>query len=159
MHNQSAMFPKYSSETHLETGDPARLPAQLVGWWRQRNWKSVRWGKILYWGDKSSQGKTKISCTCKTSQTNKPRVCPLWVLIHLSFNSQQGSPLSSLSGIAFHPAFLLLLFLTVLLHKVHKVCEHTQKESVVVGAPHKVLIYIEHHSACPFVGIGTPPPL
>jgi len=23
----------------------------------------------------------------------------------------------------------------------------------------KVLIYIEHHSVCPFVGIGTPPPL
>jgi hypothetical protein len=26
-------------------------------------------------------------------------------------------------------------------------------------APHKVLIYIEHHSECPLVGIGTPPPL
>jgi hypothetical protein len=25
--------------------------------------------------------------------------------------------------------------------------------------PHKVLIYIEHHSVCPLVGIGTPPPL
>ncbi len=24
---------------------------------------------------------------------------------------------------------------------------------------HKVLIYIEHHRVCPFVGIGTPPPL
>ena len=24
---------------------------------------------------------------------------------------------------------------------------------------HKVLNYIEHHSVCPFVGIGTPPPL
>jgi hypothetical protein len=24
---------------------------------------------------------------------------------------------------------------------------------------HKVLIYIEHHSVCPLVGIGTPPPL
>ncbi len=24
---------------------------------------------------------------------------------------------------------------------------------------HKVLTYIEHHSVCPLVGIGTPPPL
>jgi hypothetical protein len=24
---------------------------------------------------------------------------------------------------------------------------------------HKVLIYIEHHSVCPLVGIGTTPPL
>jgi hypothetical protein len=31
----------------------------------------------------------------------------------------------------------------------------------VVGfcSNHKVLIYIEHHSVCPLVGIGTPPPL
>ena len=29
----------------------------------------------------------------------------------------------------------------------------------VVGWIHKVLIYIEHHSVCPLVGIGTPPPL
>jgi hypothetical protein len=28
-----------------------------------------------------------------------------------------------------------------------------------VTVPHKVLIYIEHHSVCPLVGIGTPPPL
>jgi hypothetical protein len=27
------------------------------------------------------------------------------------------------------------------------------------GTNHKVLIYIEHHSVCPLVGIGTPPPL
>jgi hypothetical protein len=27
------------------------------------------------------------------------------------------------------------------------------------GRLHKVLIYIEHHSVCPLVGIGTPPPL
>jgi hypothetical protein len=27
------------------------------------------------------------------------------------------------------------------------------------GEYHKVLIYIEHHSICPLVGIGTPPPL
>ncbi len=26
-------------------------------------------------------------------------------------------------------------------------------------SPHKVLTYIEHHSVCPLVGIGTPPPL
>jgi hypothetical protein len=27
------------------------------------------------------------------------------------------------------------------------------------GEGHKVIIYIEHHSVCPLVGIGTPPPL
>jgi hypothetical protein len=27
------------------------------------------------------------------------------------------------------------------------------------GQYHKVLIYIEHHSVCPLVRIGTPPPL
>ncbi len=27
------------------------------------------------------------------------------------------------------------------------------------GWKHKVLIYIEHHSVCPLIGIGTPPPL
>ncbi len=33
--------------------------------------------------------------------------------------------------------------------------------SIVIenSALHKVLIYIEHHSVCPLVGIGTPPPL
>ncbi len=29
----------------------------------------------------------------------------------------------------------------------------------VATSAHKVLIYIEHHSVCPFVGIGTPSPL
>ncbi len=33
------------------------------------------------------------------------------------------------------------------------------KQSRVKDLEHKVLIYIEHHSVCPFVGIGTPPPL
>ncbi len=29
----------------------------------------------------------------------------------------------------------------------------------LISYGHKVLIYIEHHSVCPLVGIGTPPPL
>ncbi len=32
------------------------------------------------------------------------------------------------------------------------------KKNMVYGT-HKVLIYIEHHTVCPLVGIGTPPPL
>jgi hypothetical protein len=31
--------------------------------------------------------------------------------------------------------------------------------STLFNYAHKVLIYIEHHSVCPLVGIGTPPPL
>ncbi len=34
----------------------------------------------------------------QTNQEKTPLICPLWVPIHLSFNSQQGPPLSSLSG-------------------------------------------------------------
>ncbi len=92
-------------DTYEETGDPARMPAQLAGRWGQRNWNNVGWGKIcfVYWADWGCQGWTKISCTGMTSQerTNQERTCfiyTLWVPIHLNFNSQQGSPLSSLSG-------------------------------------------------------------
>ncbi len=89
-------------DTHQETGDPARLPAQLAGRWGQRNWISV-------WCRK------KISCTGLTraakaeqkslvpalqaQRTNQERIsfiCPLWVPICLSFNSQQGPLLYSL---------------------------------------------------------------
>ncbi len=55
---------------------------------------------ISYWADWGSQGITKLFCTGTTSQrTNQgrtPSICTLWVPIHLSSNSQQGPPLSSL---------------------------------------------------------------
>ncbi len=58
---------------------------------------------ILYWTDQSSQGRIKVSCAGTTSRgTNQgrtPFICTLWVLIFcLSLNSQQGPPLSCLSG-------------------------------------------------------------
>ncbi len=34
-----------------------------------------------------------------------------------------------------------------------------EREVNCLSSLHKVLIYIEHHSVCPLVGIGTPPPL
>ncbi len=63
---------------------------------------TARKKRFLYWADKGSQDRTKISCTGTTSPTNQPRkdlfYCPLWVPIHLSFNSQQGPPLVSLGS-------------------------------------------------------------
>jgi hypothetical protein len=38
-------------------------------------------------------------------------------------------------------------------------CSHMMVPGLNYGLTHKVLIYIEHHSVCPLVGIGTPPPL
>ncbi len=69
----------------------------------QRNWNSVRWWKFFYLAYLGSQGIIEISCTGTTSPTNQPRknhfhlssLSPQ-LLIHLSFNSQQGPPLSSL---------------------------------------------------------------
>ncbi len=46
---------------------PARLPAQLAGRWRQRNWKSIRWAKKYF---VLGQVRTKISCTGKRRQKN-----------------------------------------------------------------------------------------
>jgi hypothetical protein len=34
---------------------------------------------ILYWTDQSSQGRTKISCTCTTSPANQPRKDPFYL--------------------------------------------------------------------------------
>ncbi len=68
------------------------------------NWNSLRWGKhILYRADYNNQGRTKISCTStrrsqRTNQGSASFICTPWVPIHLSFNSQQGPPLPSLSG-------------------------------------------------------------
>jgi hypothetical protein len=37
-----------TKDSYYETGDPARLPAQLAGRWGQRNKNSVRWGKKYF---------------------------------------------------------------------------------------------------------------
>ncbi len=83
------------------SGDPARLPVPACWAIGTKELKKCTVGKtnIL---DKSSQGRTKIYFTGTTSTTNQARkdhfICPLWVPIHVCFNSQQGPPLSSLSG-------------------------------------------------------------
>jgi hypothetical protein len=37
--------------------------------------------------------------------------------------------------------------------------KYVSRVTTLLSGNHKVLIYIEHHSVCPLVGIGTPPPL
>ncbi len=59
------------------TGDPARLPAQLAG----------RWGQSIVPAQRAQ----------RTNQGRTPFICTSWVPISLSFNSQQGPALSSLS--------------------------------------------------------------
>jgi hypothetical protein len=49
-------------DTHYETGDPARLPAQLAWRWGQRSWNSVRWGKTYFctWPTTAAKAKQKL---------------------------------------------------------------------------------------------------
>jgi hypothetical protein len=75
----------------------------------QKNWKK-KWRKEYFVLGRLEQpsSEQKISCTGKTSPSNHPRtlsICTLWVPIHLSFNSQQGPPLSSFSDV-----YILILF-------------------------------------------------
>jgi hypothetical protein len=61
-------------DTHLVTGGPARLPAQVAGRWGHINWNSVRWVKnyfVLGWPEEPRQ--EKVSCTGTTNPTNQPR--------------------------------------------------------------------------------------
>jgi hypothetical protein len=88
-----------------ETGDPARLPAQVASRWRLIKWKSMRWGKyILYWADQTRQGRAKIYCNRGRVQwTNHyPRKGQFHMYSRvpncLSFNSQQGPPLSEVAN-------------------------------------------------------------
>ncbi len=84
----------------------AACPAYWTVWTKkQRNWNSVRWGKNILYGtgpNRSSQGRKKTLVPKRQAkQTNQWRtslICSLWVPIHCSFNSQQGPPLSCLSG-------------------------------------------------------------
>ena len=68
------------------------------------NWNSERWGKkyILYWATRATKGRQKSHVLAQRAhRTNQERIhfiCISWVPMHLSFNSQQGPPLSRLSG-------------------------------------------------------------
>ncbi len=89
-------------DTYQETGDPARLPAQLSGRWGQRNWNSVRWGKRIFCSGLTRAAKAEQNPFELARQLNEPTkdgplfICSLWVPICPSFISQQGPPLSSL---------------------------------------------------------------
>ncbi len=43
------------------------------------------------------------------------------------------------------------------LHRIHLLLQHDLTLQGYHRSSHKVLIYIEHHSVCPLVGIGTLP--
>ncbi len=73
--------------------------AQLTGQRGKRNWNSVRWGKKYFvLGRQEQQRENKKSLlparqAQRTNQERTPFICPLWVPIHLSFNSQhRGHP-------------------------------------------------------------------
>ncbi len=67
----------------------------LLGDGGKRNWNSVRWGKIiLFWAGMT----TPTNQRPITNGESTPSICPLWVSIYLSFNSQQEPSLSILSG-------------------------------------------------------------
>jgi hypothetical protein len=83
----------FDRDTHQETGDPARLPAQIdifcAGPTRTAN---AGYKNLLHWHPR----------TQRTNQGRTLFICTLWVPICLSFNSQQGPSLSSLSDIRIH---------------------------------------------------------
>jgi len=100
---RKSSFHAHTRDIYWETGDAAGLPAQLLG-------NGDNWNEIVF-------GKEKIFCTWlikkqradknflySMSPTNQPRKEPIiysaWVpicLSFISFNSQQGPPLSGLS--------------------------------------------------------------
>ncbi len=86
-------------ETHTKrkaTQDGCLPTAQLAGRWGKRNWNSERWGKNIVLGrlEQPSQNKNFLY---RYDKPNEPLSFVLFrVTIHLSFNSQQGTPLSSL---------------------------------------------------------------
>ncbi len=86
-----------------ETGDPARLPAQVAGRWGLIKWKSVRLGKqcfVLGWleqakawqkslvparrAKRSNQGRTPFICTPGGlfASVSTARATPLWCLCY-----------------------------------------------------------------------------
>ncbi len=88
-----------------ETGEAVRLPVQLAGRWGQMKWNRVRWGKIyIFCTGPTRAAKAEQKSLVPTgpaeriNQERAPFICTLSVPFSLSFNSQQGPPLSSLSG-------------------------------------------------------------
>ncbi len=74
-------------DTYYETGDPARLPAQLAVRWRQKKWNSVRWGKIYFVLEQPRLNK-KYLVPSRQAQSNKESQGPLsYVLFDSPFTS------------------------------------------------------------------------
>ncbi len=106
--NEHILYMQY--QPHGRSGPETqkdRLPAQLAGRWGhspgQRHWNSVRWGKKYFElgrREQPRQGKNVLYQHDKPNESTKegPFTCTLEIPIYLSFNSQQGLPLSSLSG-------------------------------------------------------------
>ncbi len=97
VHIWRKIFPILTGDTHSKTGGPARLPTQVAGRWGHTNWISVRWGKkyfVLGWPEQPRQDKKSL-VQARRAQRRTPFICTLWVPIHLSFNNQQGPPLST----------------------------------------------------------------
>ncbi len=102
--NHIAFYPTADTRD-TETGDPARLPAQLAGQWAQSNWNSVRWEKIFCTGPtrviKTEQ--KPIVQVWRVQRKNKRKdPFPLYSLSpnspQFQQSSQEGPPLSWLSG-------------------------------------------------------------
>ncbi len=74
-------------DTYQETGDPARLPAQLAERWGPKN--------IFYWEQKSLVPAQQAQ---RINQERTHYICTLWISLHLSFNSRQGPSLVSLGN-------------------------------------------------------------
>ncbi len=74
---------------------PARLPAQLAGRWGQRN-EIVYAEKKVFCTEPTRAAKAEQKSFVParqaqgTNQGRTPFICILWVIIQLSFNSQQG---------------------------------------------------------------------
>jgi hypothetical protein len=87
---------------YTERGDPARLPAKVAGRLGTNKVEKCTVRKIIFCTGltrAAKAGKKSIVPARRVQQTNQGRT-PIncQVPIHLSFNSQQGPPLSSLSG-------------------------------------------------------------
>ncbi len=80
-----------TTEKYRKTGDPARLPAQLAWRWGQRNWNSVRWGKIYFVLGRLEQPRQNKNPLYRhrqaqrTSQRSAPFICTLCVPKDLNF--------------------------------------------------------------------------
>ncbi len=86
-------------DSHLDTGDPSLLGDEEnrieIVYSEEKN--------ILCWADyRAAMAEQKPLVPARqaqrTNQERTPFICPLWVPIHRSFNSQQGPPISNLSG-------------------------------------------------------------